>query len=395
MYKYSYVEVTIRDSMGVVSRLTRYAINILKLFTLIGLLTVFILGTAVNSTHTQPTIKSTDIFQQTGEGSTGDLDNDGLTNYNETYRYSTNKTNPDTDNDGLTDYEEIHTHGTWPTHPHTVTPIYTDGELHTLGINLQTGLQQPATNQSHSIPYIHYTDIHTQLQTQPGTHDTDGDGLTDTYEQSKDAFSPTQKDVIINVYIAQNTTVPIRTFIESAHMFSTLPTTTTNTSGIQLHFVIHDTPPLKRPNFKHTNRDQLIYNMNPPLYSPTTQNTHTTQYRPYTILYKPHIHFMNASGVAMSDKQFTVIETQSTTISRTTVHELGHLFGLLPDEFHGIDSRDLSSTEYPSIMNYNYKQTPEYNNVQSQKFSSQPPYNDIHIIETTLEQRHNVSVYAG
>ncbi len=380
--------------MGVISRLIRYGISILKLFALIGILTLVVIGPTFDSEHAQESpIQFDNIFQQKGEDPSGDLDNDGLTNYNETYLYQTNKTNPDTDNDGLTDYEEIHTNRTRATNPHSITPIYTDGELHEYGINLQTGLQQPASNQSHSLPYIHYTDLHTPLQTQPGTHDTDGDGLTDTYEHSKNTFSPTQKDVLINVYTTQNTTIQLRTLIESEYIFSTLPTTTTNTSGIQLHFVIHDTPALKNPHATTTTTEQYIQNIHPQLYTPTTQQkTPSAHYRPYTLIYTSNISHRPSIGYASKSQNLAVIETQDPSAADTTVHELGHLFGLQSTKFHGIDTHNVPYNKYPSIMNYNYN---KHNDVQTQKFSSQPPFNDIHTIETTLEQQHNVSVYAG
>jgi len=39
--------------------------------------------------------------------------------------------------------------------------------------------------------------------------------------------------------------------------------------------------------------------------------------------------------------------------AQTIAHELGHLFGLAPRDFAGIDSQEYDATEYDSVMNYN------------------------------------------
>jgi hypothetical protein len=35
------------------------------------------------------------------------------------------------------------------------------------------------------------------------------------------------------------------------------------------------------------------------------------------------------------------------------MHELGHSLGLEPEDYRGIDSKSISFSNYPSVMNYN------------------------------------------
>jgi hypothetical protein len=58
------------------------------------------------------------------------------------------------------------------------------------------------------------------------------------------------------------------------------------------------------------------------------------------------------------------------------MHELGHQIGLMPSDYEGIDSRDLSYTEYTSVMNYNAP-------LDTLQFSSTGSFNDWKHVENS------------
>lgn len=87
-----------------------------------------------------------------GEGKTDglyDLDDDGLTNYQE-YEYGTNPINPDTDGDGLSDYDEVFIYNTDPTAFDTDNDGVSDGDE--IALNLD-----PNNPQTHGYPDSEYT----------------------------------------------------------------------------------------------------------------------------------------------------------------------------------------------------------------------------------------------
>ncbi|HNV12374.1 MAG TPA: hypothetical protein PK686_03195 [bacterium] len=64
-----------------------------------------------------------------------DSDNDGLSDYDETYTYKTNLYNPDSDGDGLSDSEEVLIIGTDPLNQDTDGDTYLDGQEMNSGYN--------------------------------------------------------------------------------------------------------------------------------------------------------------------------------------------------------------------------------------------------------------------
>lgn len=104
-------------------------------------------GFEIYQTGTDPLIKDS-----IGEGKTDDvydMDNDGLTNYQE-YKYGTNPLNDDTDGDGLDDHSEIFTHKTDPLLVDTDSDNVCDGDEIALGLD-------PNAPQTHGCPDSKYT----------------------------------------------------------------------------------------------------------------------------------------------------------------------------------------------------------------------------------------------
>mgnify|MGYP006287659235 CR=1 FL=1 len=52
------------------------------------------------------------------------------------------------------------------------------------------------------------------------------------------------------------------------------------------------------------------------------------------------------------------IEYQDGNFAGTFVHELGHSLGIDDDDYAGVDSYTVSAAAYPSVMNYNYADSP-------------------------------------
>lgn len=49
-----------------------------------------------------------------------------------------------------------------------------------------------------------------------------------------------------------------------------------------------------------------------------------------------------------------MVQSSNNHAGETFMHELGHTMGIVPEDYRGIDSRDVDPTEYRSVMNYGY-----------------------------------------
>lgn len=76
-----------------------------------------------------------------------------------------------------------------------------------------------------------------------------------------------------------------------------------------------------------------------------------------------YVVFVPDPGSGISGKHYanyrSMVQCQNTNREQGSIfmHELGHSLGLHPDVYRGIDSQEVSISAYPSIMNYNMRQS--------------------------------------
>ncbi|MEM4396851.1 MAG: hypothetical protein QXR30_04320, partial [Candidatus Woesearchaeota archaeon] len=114
-------------------------------------------------------------------GKEGDLDNDGLTDYEE-FILGLDPNNPDTDGDGLTDYEEVKTYTTDPKKPDTDNDGLSDGE------EVKTYTTDPKKKDTDNDGLTDYDEVKT-YSTDPKKADTDGDNFND-YDEVRCGSNP-------------------------------------------------------------------------------------------------------------------------------------------------------------------------------------------------------------
>jgi hypothetical protein len=76
-------------------------------------------------------------------------------------------------------------------------------------------------------------------------------------------------------------------------------------------------------------------------------------------------------GVTSQGSNGALVQTKyysETGTANVAMHELGHMLGIIPSKYSGVDSRYKSFNQYPSVMNYNapynyfdYSSGTEYN----------------------------------
>ncbi|MEM1988406.1 MAG: hypothetical protein QXS41_01010 [Candidatus Woesearchaeota archaeon] len=119
-------------------------------------------------------------------GKEGDLDNDGLTDYEE-FIHGLDPNNPDTDGDGLTDYDEVKTYTTDPKKADTDDDGLSDGE------EVKTYTTDPKKPDTDGDGLTDYDEVKTYA-TDPKKKDTDDDGLTDYDEVKTHSTDPKKAD---------------------------------------------------------------------------------------------------------------------------------------------------------------------------------------------------------
>lgn len=242
-----------------------------------------------------------------------DTDGDGL-NDSQEYDINTNPRSPDTDGDGLRDPLEIH---------------------------LQTDPTKYTPNEGNDADEDGLSDTFEQrTPLDPRDPDTDGDGLPDGSEVYNTKQFPGADPLSKDVYVELDT--------QLAHFPSELEAksnrlTDTEGYGFTIHII-------------HSER-----NITPKI---------TGQIKPGERLRVSGAQFDNENkgyyhAIRVADVPDRNREIYGTLISRGDemliqnyyevlfLHELGHILGLYPGVFDGIDSTKYSYKRYPSIMNYN------------------------------------------
>ncbi|WP_436932565.1 GLUG motif-containing protein [Halosimplex halobium] len=279
---------------------------------------------------TDPTFADTDLdgLEDGPEVANGtdptvaDTDDDGLEDGPEVIEYGTNPLVVDTDQDGLEDSTELEI-GTLPTR------WDTDGD------GLNDGRER-------------------ELGTDPTNRDTDSDGLPDGAEVKRTDILPGADPLRKNIYVEVDYMTD-GSLSRSDYRFDRVTETFANapvenpdgTRGISLHIRLNDSVPSREQIYfeDHDREDDL-----------DDFDTYESRFRDYETkgyhyalgakdLRRTSPDMMRLGGMAGTGR--FVFEPSESIFA----HELGHSLGLT--EFRGIDSEELSYTEYPSVMNYN------------------------------------------
>lgn len=238
----------------------------------------------------------------------------------------------DTDNDGLNDREEIEVY-------HTVA----------------------SKADSDSDGLTDYEEVK-QYNTDPMDSDTDNDGYDDGYEVSGwSDLDPLHKDILLEIdreYGVRVPEVPTEPFEQAP-----IPNPD-GTNGITLHVYYDDEIPAR-------DSKQLESYLN---------NAYQTEFDYknqgfYHILVVDNIR-NDAAGRTNAEDNGILVE-QSRITDYVIMHELGHQLGLYPDDYVGIDSREKTAEQYPSVMNYNH-------NTDRLRFSNGTGFDDWNHIEESL-----------
>lgn len=258
-----------------------------------------------------------------------DSDGDQLSDWSEYDAYHTNPRSNDTDADGLPDAEEIDA-GTNPT----LSDTDNDGLFDYAELNNGTN---------------------------PLLSDTDKDGIWDGYEVENMAqygANPRRRDIFVEIdrmedggseWWQQTRWLTESEKLELVNVFKNAPILNPDgTWGVDLHLVEHELVP-------YINVWNVDMYGNP---SSTDGNKCHEAYRFYRDNYKSYgkgfyYCVLEFGGNYSYDFGFTVGDayaSNTSSISNTFMHELGHSLGLMPGVFDGIDSAKYTFAEYPSVM---------------------------------------------
>lgn len=266
-------------------------------------------------------------FAELAEGTdplAADTDGDGLTDGAELSEYDTDPSIADTDGDGLEDGPEVNEYGTDPT------TADTDGD----------GLDDAAELDEHG--------------TNPTNADTDGDGLSDGAEVKRTRIlpdaDPLRMDIYLEVDYMKDYSLPSAERELIVEKFESAPVSNPGgTTGINLHIIdgnqvsyeevlsSEEYGEIRSKNFDHAGNGYHYVIIIDHTTLPAQPGNGRDEY--------------DGSG---GPGDITVTGTASATRSGLVfVHELGHSLGLNPSDYRGIDTTEVSFSDYPSVMSYN------------------------------------------
>lgn len=194
-----------------------------------------------------------------------------------------------------------------------------------------------------------------ELGTDPNVRDTDGDGLLDGVEAGESArypgADPLHTDVYVEVDYMRGERPDAATIAAIESRFGDAPVSNPDGErGIALHLRVDEQVPASEPTWG------------------TIQNGSANDLWDYRARYAQRIeqgHFYalvvrdardgKAPGSVVGGYAFgnVFMVQQGARFEGVFVHELGHVLGLAPFKYDGIDSREFSFEQYPSAMNYN------------------------------------------
>lgn len=233
-------------------------------------------------------------------------------------------------------------------------------------------------NPKYSVPYKFEAQNETLVPTtyhDTKTIDTDNDGIYD-YQEGSGVFAasnPKQKDVYVELDYVEGTDVNMDALETVEDLYATAPIQNPNgETGINLHITLGEEIPREEIQ---SERPTAIAANHSDLYA-----------RSHVYAVKTHELSEERLGQA-SIGAFVYREPQGSNYRHDTRvyaanafgHELGHVLGLVPEEFDGIDAEKYSKTEYESVMNYNLHGKPI-------TYSSTDPHDDWAVINSSLRE---------
>lgn len=169
--------------------------------------------------------------------------------------------------------------------------------------------------------------------TNPNASDTDGDGLDDNLEVDRtDVLTdadPARMDVYVEIDYHSRCSIPRAQYHRVVRSFDSAPVVNPNgEAGIDLHLYFDD---------RVDDRDLEYWNRSDAGY--------------FHVYLSPDVEGQMGEAFHRS----AVVECAGTGTEQGAIfmHELGHLLGLRPDVYEGIDSETYPERGYPSAMNYN------------------------------------------
>lgn len=195
------------------------------------------------------------------------------------------------------------------------------------------------------------------LGTKPTIADTDDDGLGDGAEvlatDTLPGADPLHRDIFLEVdYMAGER--PEASMLDTVEQrFADAPVSNPdNETGIDLHIRIDEEVPAKSrllaAHLPGEQNDIFDYQQR---YADLDQRGHYYGLVVSDIAY-PNASVRDLQGYAYTDFFVSENPADPTTLDHVFMHELGHVVGLGPWRFQGIDSRRIPFDAYPSAMNY-------------------------------------------
>ena len=267
-----------------------------------------------------------------------DTDGDGLDDRAEHERYLTDPTVADSDGDGLDDGIEIERYGSDPLARSTVENGLTDGEQADYGLDPTT--DPTIAELETSVGRLHLAKPYERASL--GGSDRDGDGFSDRMEEETAALDPTRKDVVLRAVWTRDNAPSAASLLRVQRAYTQAPVD--DGAGIRLHIWVDGEVDAPQRVSGQGFRDDIYPDRLDPavgMHYVLFTSELTTNGRP-------------ASGFSWTDIPAIAIADGSARFDgETTMHELGHSLGLLPEDYRGIDSTAISYEDYPSVMNYN------------------------------------------
>ena len=293
-----------------------------------------------------------------------DTDSDSLNDYREVFNYSSNPLRADTDSDGLDDGEEI-SRGLEPDDPDTDSDGLNDSEeldygtdpseadSDSDGLNDGTEIDEgtdPLELDTDSDMLDDYEEV-VEYPTSPNEADTDSDGLEDGEEVNIDELEdadPLKRDVFVEVDYMSNHR-PSESALERVEQsFAESPIRNPSGTGIDLHIFI-DEEIDHMEEVDSSKQDELMEE-----YSQRDQKGYHHAIAVHNATLDENVGGFGSSGEFVFQTRYPSGDEYSDgVLASVFAHELGHSMGLGAEEYTGIDSEDISFSDYSSVMNYN------------------------------------------
>jgi len=324
-----------------------------------------------------------EITQYNTSPTDSDTDNDNLSDGREV-EIGTDPTQADTDNDGLNDSIEVNEYNTSPTDSDTDDDNLSDGveitQYNTSPIDSDTDNDNLSDGRE------------VEIGTNPTKKDTDNDGLHDGTEVNNkyEEADPLRKDI----YLEVDTNVDDNNKINSAlqtikSRYSNAPVENPDGSkGISVHYTVNseltsNTNEIDTDYYKNTLYTQE-FDKNGEGYNHIVITD--TQICHKDIDCDRVTGFSVYSDGGINGAVIDGTQKNSASVSNTLLHEMGHLFGISPETYQGVDSESVSFSQYPSVMNYNTDR-------EHTRYSEGKGFNDWNVIKNNLNTTNTSKLY--